>query len=166
MIQKKVCLLGAFAVGKTSLTRRFVHSLYSDKYLTTVGVKIEKKTVAAAGREMALIIWDIQGEDEFGKINPAYLRGASGYLFVADGTRAATLDSVLEIARAAGELNPGAARVLALNKADLADNWEIGAERNAGLAEAGWTVVKTSAKSGDGVEDAFGRLAGKLVADA
>ena len=45
MIQKKICMLGAFAVGKTSLVQRYVHSLYSDKYLTTVGVKIDKKAL-------------------------------------------------------------------------------------------------------------------------
>ena len=45
MIHKKICLLGGFGVGKTSLVSRFVHSIFSDKYLTTVGVKIDKKSV-------------------------------------------------------------------------------------------------------------------------
>lgn len=163
MIQKKLCMLGAFAVGKTSLTRRFVHSLYSDKYLTTVGVKIEKKPLAVDGQDLNLVIWDIQGEDEFGKINPAYLRGAAGYFLVADGTRAATLDTVLEIARSVETTSPEAARVLALNKSDLADAWELPAARIAELAAAGWTVVKTSARSGDGVEDAFASLARQML---
>ena len=43
MIQKKVCMLGSFAVGKTSLVRRYVESIYSDAYQTTVGVKVDKK---------------------------------------------------------------------------------------------------------------------------
>jgi len=163
MIQKKLCMLGAFAVGKTSLTRRFVHSLYSDKYLTTVGVKIEKKPLSVNGQEVSLIIWDIQGEDEFGKINPAYLRGSAGYFLVADGTRGATLDTVLDIARAADAANPGAARVLALNKADLADAWEIPAPRIAELSAAGWAVLKTSARSGEGVEAAFESLARQML---
>ena len=46
MIQKKVCMLGTFAVGKTSLVSRFVKSLFSDKYLSSVGVKVDKKVVA------------------------------------------------------------------------------------------------------------------------
>ena len=46
MIQKKVCMVGTSGVGKTSLVAKFVHSMFSDKYLTTVGVKIDKKTVA------------------------------------------------------------------------------------------------------------------------
>jgi GTPase SAR1 family protein len=57
MIRKKVCLLGAFAVGKTSLVARFVKSICLDQYHTTVGVKVDKKTVLIEGREIYLIIW-------------------------------------------------------------------------------------------------------------
>jgi GTPase SAR1 family protein len=59
MIQKKICMLGAFAVGKTSLVARYVKSIYSDKYQTTVGVKIEKKTLQVDGQEWNLIVWDL-----------------------------------------------------------------------------------------------------------
>ena len=87
MIQKKICLLGGFGVGKTSLVSRFVHSIFSDKYLTTVGVKIDKKRVDLGSQQVDLVIWDIYGEDDFQKVRMSYLRGASGYLLVADGTR-------------------------------------------------------------------------------
>ena len=91
MLQKKICLLGAFGVGKTSLTRRFVDSIFSDTYLTTVGVKIDKKTVAVNGNTVNLLIWDIAGEDEVSAVRTSYLRGAAGYLLVVDVTRAQTL---------------------------------------------------------------------------
>src|SRR5512136_674917 len=103
-------MLGSNAVGKTSLTRRFVHNLYSDQYLLTIGVKIEKKLVAVSDQQLSLIIWDIQGEDEFRRIVTSYLRGAAGYFFVADGTRRATLDTALELAVAAEAASPDAAR--------------------------------------------------------
>ena len=88
MIQKKICMLGSFAVGKTSLVSQFVSSIFSDKYLSTVGVKIDKKT--DHGRRPArstLMLWDIYGEDGFQTVQKSYLRGASGYLLVVDGTR-------------------------------------------------------------------------------
>jgi small GTP-binding protein len=87
MMQKKICMLGAFAVGKTSLVARFVESIFSDRYHTTVGVKIEKKTLQVSGQQWNLIVWDLAGEDEFMQIRMSYLRGSSGYLLVADGTR-------------------------------------------------------------------------------
>ena len=87
MLQKKICMLGGFGVGKTSLVSRFVSSMFSDKYLTTVGVKVDKKTVPIDSGEMTLMLWDIYGQDEFQTVRDSYLRGASGYLLVADGTR-------------------------------------------------------------------------------
>ena len=65
MIQKKICMLGGFAVGKTSLVARYVTSMFSEKYLTTVGVKIDKKQVAVDGRDVTLMLWDIYGQDDF-----------------------------------------------------------------------------------------------------
>src|SRR5580700_10653949 len=97
MLQKKICMLGSFSVGKTSLVRRFVESIFSDRYLTTVGVKIDKKVVQVNGQDVTVMLWDLYGEDEFQKIRMSYLRGASGYLLVADGTRLATLEKTIAI---------------------------------------------------------------------
>src|SRR5262249_17071784 len=97
MLKKKICMLGSFAVGKTSLVRRFVESIYSDVYQTTVGVKVDKKNVQVNGTDLTLVLWDIYGEDDYQKMHWTYLRGASGYLLVADGTRKATLDKAFSL---------------------------------------------------------------------
>src|SRR5574342_650264 len=97
MIQKKICMLGSFSVGKTSLVRRFVESIFSDTYLTTVGVKIDKKQLRVDDHDVTLMLWDIYGEDEFQKLHMSYLRGAAGLLLVVDGTRRSTLDKALAI---------------------------------------------------------------------
>jgi hypothetical protein len=77
MMRLKICLLGATAVGKTSLARRFVEGVFSDRYLTTVGVRIDKRVVRIDGQEIHLIVWDLSGEDEFAQVQTRYLRGAS-----------------------------------------------------------------------------------------
>ena len=64
-------MVGAFGVGKTSLVARFVRSIFSDKYLTTLGVKIDKKTVNIDGQEMTLMLWDLAGEDALTQIKPS-----------------------------------------------------------------------------------------------
>jgi hypothetical protein len=164
MIQKKVCMLGAFAVGKTSLVARFVHSIFSDKYLTTVGVKIDKKTVTVGDREVSLMVWDIYGEDDFQKLRMSYLRGASGYLLVVDGTRRATLDVALNLQKNAEEaFGALPAMVLIFNKTDLASEWEIDDHMLEELSAQGLTVIKASAKTGQGVEEAFLSLASKML---
>jgi hypothetical protein len=167
MIQKKVCLLGSFAVGKTSLVARFVTSIFSEKYLTTVGVKIDKKTVRVGEQEVNLVLWDIEGEDEFQKLRLSYLRGASGYLLVVDGTRRATLEVALNLYRSAEEAFGAKPCVaLALNKEDLAAEWELDDGATESLAARGWTVIRTSAKTGQGVEEAFLALATKMMSAA
>jgi small GTP-binding protein len=165
MLQKKICMLGSFSVGKTSLVKRFVESIFSDRYLTTVGVKIAKKVVAAGGAEMTLMLWDLYGEDEYQKVRMSYLRGASGYLLVADGTRPATLEKALAIEEEAEKNFGPTPYVVALNKCDLTADWEISAEREAEIrGRAHGAVVRTSAKTGAGVELAFDSLAKAMIA--
>jgi small GTP-binding protein len=163
MLSKKVCMLGSSSVGKTSLVRRFVESIYSDQYLTTIGIKIEKKILRAAGQDVTLMLWDIHGEDIFQKVQISYLRGMSGYLLVADGTRKHTLDEALAFANRTAETVGKVPAVLALNKCDLAGQWEIEPDREAKLATEGWATLRTSAKTGESVEQAFLQLAQAML---
>jgi len=163
MLQKKICLLGAFGVGKTSLVRRFVDTIFSDAYLTTVGVKIDKKLLTVGSEQMALILWDIAGEDDIAAVRVSYLRGAAGYLLVIDGTRPETLDTAVSIqSRVDAEIG-SVPFVALLNKADLEEDWTISMERIAQLEAAGWTFRRTSAKTGAAVEETFQELAALLA---
>ncbi len=158
MLQKKICLLGAFSVGKTSLIQRYVSSLFDDKYLTTVGVKIDKKVVELADSEMMLMIWDLAGEDDYNSLKLSHLRGASGYILVVDGTRPKSFEVAIEIQKRAQEALGDAAFIIALNKADIQDQWMLNERDIDGLNALG-TVVFTSAKNGDNVESLFTQLA-------
>jgi small GTP-binding protein len=163
MIQKKVCLLGGFGVGKTSLVRRYVQSIFSDTYLTTVGVKIEKKMVTVGTAEVALILWDIAGEDDVTGIRTSYLRGSAGYLLVVDVTRGETLKVAKSIqGRVTAEI--GSVPFLFLfNKTDLKEDWDIPEQAIEDLRGAGHVVLRTSAKTGEGVEEAFQMIAKRMV---
>ena len=163
MQQKKICMLGAFAVGKTSLVRRYVDSIFSDTYLTTVGVKIDKRVVTVGDETVNLILWDIAGEDDVSAVRMSYLRGASGYLLVVDGTRAATLDVARSIQQRA-ESEIGSVPFIALiNKLDVRDDWTVTQESLTELEHAGWSVALTSARTGEGVEAAFLALAERML---
>lgn len=156
-------MIGEFATGKTSLVSQFVHSIFSEKYQTTVGVKIDKKEIEINNKKVNLILWDLHGEDEFQKLRLSYLRGSSGFLLVADGTRSHTLRKAVDLKERVEKEVGKIPFILMLNKWDLQEEWEIEeSEVNKLLANA-WTVIKSSAKSGLGVEEAFQTLTLKIL---
>lgn len=163
MMQKKICMLGGFAVGKTSLVRRFVTNVFSDYYQTTIGVTVEKKCVTVADQDVTLVLWDLYGEDEFQHIRESYLRGSSGYILVMDGTRRATLETALMLQATVVKTVGPVPFVAIINKADLRSEWEIDESTITELRERGWTVLIGSAKLGQGVEELFTRLATQMV---
>jgi len=165
MLQKKICMLGSFSVGKTSLVRRFVESIFSDAYQTSIGVKIDKKVVRAGNEDVTLVLWDIHGEDVYQKIRLAYLRGMSGYLLVVDGTRRRTLDDALALNERVIQEAGKVPAVLVFNKSDLHEKWEIDAARESELTAAGWNIIRTSAKTGDSVEEVFSKLTAAMLAE-
>ena len=163
MLEKKICMLGTLAVGKTSLVRRFIEGIYSEGYQTSIGVKVDKKSVREAGQEVKLVLWDIFGEDRFQKVQAAYWRGMFGYLLVVDGTRRNTLDEALALNQRVTDTGLKVPAILLVNKADLVDQWEIGDDRLAQLTQSGWEIMRTSAKSGENVNAAFSRLTLKML---
>ena len=162
-LQKKICVLGGFSVGKTSLVKRYVESIFSEAYLTTVGVKIDKKVVDLSDRTVQLILWDVAGEDDMSSLRMSYLRGSAGYLLVADGTRPSTLEVALSI-RQRVEADYGALPFsLLLNKHDLTEQWAIAESTCDDLRRNGWCVLPSSARTGEGVEDAFRDIAERVA---
>ncbi|KAA3608735.1 MAG: GTP-binding protein [Planctomycetota bacterium] len=159
MLQKKICLLGSPAVGKTSLVAQYVHQVFSETYLTTVGVKIDKKEVVAGDRKVLLLVWDLHGDDEFQRLQESYLRGTHAYFLVADGTRRDTLEHALELQQRFQATLNGIPFMTLLNKADLTRQWELDQGNLDELQARGWEFQETSARTGKGVESAFRRLA-------
>ena len=165
--QKKICLLGEFAVGKTSLVRRFVEGRFDDKYLSTIGVKISRKMVGSGSESVNLILWDLAGGEDFMRLTPSYLRGAAGALLVCDLVREETVGACIQYATALREHNSEAVFVIAANKYDLFDQSKVTEEDVEGLAaELGASWVYTSAKDGLNVENAFGLLVESLEGKA
>jgi len=165
MLSKKICMMGTFEVGKTSLVEQYVHAIFSDRYLSTMGVKISKKECRVEEQEVSLALWDMEGKAEYSEINTSYLRGAMGFLLVADGTRKDTLNTALLIRLLALDVVGNVPHYLLLNKADLLPYWQVTEDDIARLELQGVQVLKTSAKTGEGVEDAFLRL-GKAMLQA
>jgi len=170
VLKKKICLLGTFAVGKTSLVQRFVNDRFSDKYLTTIGISVSKKLMppvhcgeTGGTAQHTFLIWDIAGLEKFDPVVMNYFRGASGALAIADLTRPETVDELAAIGNKFLSVNPKAALVAIGNKLDLMnDRTDTFSDYKRLAADFGSELILTSAKTGERVEEAFQLLSQKI----
>lgn len=156
-------MLGSFAVGKTSLVRQYVDSIFSDNYVTTIGVKIDKKVVTINDTALSLILWDVYGEDSQQSVVPSYLRGMAAYILVIDPSRPATFNSAKTLYTLALETMGPKPFVLVLNKSDLKSEWQIDEAILSELSSAAILTIETSAKTDTGVDDIFNAIANSFV---
>lgn len=170
MITKKVVLVGDFATGKTSLIRRYVDNQFSDDYLTTIGVKISKKTVLLRAAELSieiqLMIWDIEGNTTGKPTNPAYIMGTHGLVIVADCTREDSIENVGMHIEKCRKVAKDVPIFLAINKSDLiedADELETLISELKKRYTQLESVFATSAKEGKNVENIFTDLSQSII---
>jgi small GTP-binding protein len=162
----KVVMLGDFAVGKTSLVKRFVYDEFSDSYLTTIGVKVTRKDVLINNFVKAdLLLWDIAGSDKFIKFTPEYVKGAFAGIIVGDVTRKSSIDNILFHIELLLNVNPEALVFIALNKSDLVERTEeyisITSDKLKGIAYK--SITPTSAKDGNNVNVLFQNISMSIL---
>ena len=160
MISIKILLTGCFGVGKTSLFNQFLYRRFSEKYLTTIGVKVDKKVIDVGGRKLSLLVWDIAGEVEQQKVPQSYYLGASAIVYVFDLTRPSTwLNMRSDIGYLNGLLNGVLIKIVG-NKTDLVSPEHLDYIK----AEVPLPPdILTSAKTGENVEALFQSIGSALL---
>ena len=156
--------MGAFSVGKSSLVRRFVHEVFDDRYITTLGVKIETKQVQLESGPVKMVVWDMEGADGadqdaelVSSRMKAYLQGVNGVMLVADGTRSATVDTARRLHEWLKKELPEVPAVMLLNKFDLQEQWQLSVSETKEIFNT-LQCFTTSALSGENVERTFTHL--------
>ena len=162
----KVLLIGEAAVGKTSLTLKFVHGKFKSDYLLTVGMEPYSKYVKVGNDIVTLSIWDIAGQQRFDVFRTMFFRGAKAALLVFDLTRPATLaklqDWYEDLIKNAGK---DVLTILVGNKNDLVDLRSVPKKDALAFAKKikALAYIETSAKTGDNVDESFKMITEKLV---
>lgn len=164
MLQKKICMLGSYGVGKTSLVGRFVHSIFSEKYQSTIGVKVDRKRIQLDGKDVNMLLWDLHGDDEFQRVRASYLRGMTGYILVIDSTRGESLQVAVDLQKLAFDTVGDIPFIVLINKCDLVDEWDLDDDVLSSLEGQGWVLHQTSAKTGKLVNESFELLARNMIA--
>ncbi len=170
-IKLKIALLGDEGVGKTSLIHRFVSGVFDPSYIRTLGVVVSKKTIevdapARGSATIHLTVYDLMGQESFLRLfKGAYFQGVQGILAVFDLTRSASLRALPRWIDAAREV-VGPVAIYALgNKVDLAGQGETSEEQiSRTLGPYRCPILRTSAKTGANIEEAFRGLTGSILA--
>ncbi len=162
-VSKKVVLLGHFGVGKSSLLRRFVEDTFSENYIVTIGVHIMKKEVLIGNQPVTLIIWDVEGTDDFTKYRPSYLLGASAFIYVFDASRKVTYSDLSYNLDHLSEKYPHVPVHIIGNKVDLVDAEALQQALQEQDIRADYL---SSAKTGENVEQLFTDVAAQMLKNA
>ncbi|NBC08460.1 MAG: GTP-binding protein [Bacteroidetes bacterium] len=158
MISRKVLITGSFAVGKTSLFHRFIHNTFSERYMTTIGVKVDKKELEVDGENISLILWDIAGEVAQEKVPKTYFLGASAVIYVFDLSRPQTAENMDNDLAYIKKILPGCLVKVVGNKKDLVTEDDLLVFQRQYQPD-----LFTSAKTGEKVEDLFLNVAEGLL---
>lgn len=161
----KVIICGDYAVGKTSLVRRFSTGTFSYDYKTTLAVNFVKTEVILEGFHIDLAIWDTAGQERFQKMRKEYYKNANAVIFVYDLTRPESYHHIEERWKPEvdGEVQ-GYTPILIGTKADLVEHRVVTTRSGENFARRiGASYYETSALTGVNVEKAFHSLAKLLL---
>jgi len=155
MTPRKIMLLGEIGVGKSSIARRLVFGRFESDYKPTLGVDVYSYEIEPGlfpGGAAKFIIWDTDGNFRDNILSHIYIKQAAGALIVGDVTRQATLESMVHLGQGFMEAMPGRYCGFLINKTDLAD---ASTDLPPALAQSTVPIVRTSAKTGENVREAF-----------
>eukprot|EP01135_Chromosphaera_perkinsii_P007998 Nk52_evm70s1073 gene=Nk52_evmTU70s1073 len=157
----KLLLIGDSGVGKSCLLLRFSEDSFTPSFITTIGIDFKVRTIELDGKRIKLQIWDTAGQERFRTITTAYYRGAMGILLVYDVTDEKSFNNIRNwIRNIEQHASENVNRVLIGNKCDMTDKKVVDQVQGEALAEEyGITFTECSAKTGQGVEEAFISLA-------
>jgi len=168
LIRKKICMLGSFGVGKTSLVRSFVYNKFEEQYLSTIGVHISHKSIAIPASNatftLNFVLWDLAHIEKINEMTRNYFRGAGGAIVVFDVTRRQDVKESEFYLQPFLELNPSAQLIFVGNKIDLVSKDQIEMEQLLHFSKTYQApFLFTSAQTGENVELLFSRLGSQLI---
>jgi len=169
-LSKKIVLIGDPAVGKTSMIRKFVHDIFDDKYISTLGTKVSTKHLIFKHPkkeimvELKLMIWDIMGQRDYEMFQQSAYMGSQGALIVCDITRRETLENLPQWISGLFNVTSEIPIVMIGNKNDLTDEKQFEFKDLKDVAKTFEVpVFLTSAKSGENIENAFSMLGQNII---
>ena len=159
ILKMKICVVGTFAVGKSSLVRRFVEDRFDPQYVNTIGATIKRKQLEWDDVIIDMNIWDM--EDNTDVQNSSYLWGAHAFVAVCDLSRMQTIPFLWSNIRQLQIQYPDVPVYVVGNKVDLVNQSRLPLPED--LQDKVEAVVLASAKTGENVYRLFSLIANKVA---
>jgi len=162
-IIKKVCVLGDPGVGKTSVINRYVKNVFSPEYLSTIGANISTKELELEQGKLIFSIWDIAGQQTSRSLGTSHYKGSEGVIYVYDLTSQESYDGLINWEYQLKKSVEDAPHVILGNKLDLVDKDEIPENRLPVGSKFKTNFFMVSAKTSDGIQEAFAYLGEQIL---
>ena len=161
----KIVMTGNSGVGKTALVERISDDVFADSHVPTVGAQFVAIEQNIKGKQCTLELWDTAGQEVFRSLVGFYAREAQGAFVLFDLTEKTSFLDVTKWLDFVHESAPNAQVIIFGNKNDLTESREVSAEDiEQFMKEKGLIYFEGSAKTAEGVKDAFEKM-GELVVE-
>ena len=164
----KITIIGDGSVGKTSLIKKFTQGSFQKEYIKTIGAQFSEYDAEISGDAIRLLFWDIAGQDDFLFLRPSFYRESRAAIIVYSleendlGKRSFEhiTDWQEDIKKYCGDIPI----VVFANKVDLIEEGNLNKMNIQEIVKErdflGYYL--TSAKTGQGVHEAFNVIINKL----
>jgi small GTP-binding protein len=157
----RVVTLGESSVGKSSIINRLVNKEFNSVEPSTIGATFLLHSEEVENIRIEMQIWDTAGQEKYKSLSPIYCRGAAAAIVVFDITNHDSFHKLEQWTNLVTEVSgTDTAVFIVANKCDLIARVEIGDDvMNNWASSHGFKLMKTSAKTGEGVADLFQQVA-------
>jgi len=164
----KITVIGDGGVGKTSLIQKFTNDTFTKDYIKTIGAQFSVFDKEIKGDKVKLLFWDIAGQNDFNFLRPAFFKDSRAAIVVCsleenelgEDSFEHISNWVQDIYSYCGEIPV----IIFANKVDLINEQNLNTSKIAELVKnnnfLGYFI--TSAKTGEGVIEAFNTIINKL----
>ena len=164
----KIVVIGDGQVGKTTLIQRFTRKTFKEDYIKTIGADLSNYDYEINKDKIRLQFWDIAGQDKFHFLRPSFFNKSRAAIIVYSlEDNKLGQESFKNIPNWFGEIKKYCGDipvVLFANKVDLINENDIKSSVLDELVKEndflGYRI--TSAKTGQGVIDAFNMIINEL----
>ena len=164
----QLLVIGDSSVGKTSLITRYTNGTFKEEYLATVGLDYYSKVEAINNQTINIKLWDTAGQERFKALTQNYFRNAEGVLLTFDVTNTDSFNNLKDwigsIKTNMESKNIFLPLIIVGNKIDMEDAREINKEdAEKFVSDNNYKYFETSAKTGEGVDDAIRDLVNQVL---